>query len=105
MKYDILLQSLINMLLVAVLVEGTVSAVFSISAMSSIETKRTVQTTREAITFLVAVLFVYLIDSLKLFKASGVNFPHIGDIIISSLVLMRLAGFVRDLMNRVRSGS
>jgi hypothetical protein len=105
MKSEILLQSLLNMLLISVLVEGTVSAVFSISAMRSIESKRVVQTTREAITFLVALMFVYILDSLKLFKASGINFPRIGDIIISSLVLMRLAGFVRDLMNRVRSGS
>jgi hypothetical protein len=104
MKSDALLQAIINMLLFALLVEGAVSAVFSISAMRSIENKRVVQTTREALTFLVAVLFVYSLDSLKLFKAGGLKFPNIGDIIISSLVLTRLSGFIRDLMNRVRSG-
>lgn len=108
MKTDImmnlLLQGILNMLLISLLVEGTVSAFFSITAMRSIEAKRAVQTTREALTFLVSVLFVYMIDSLQLFKASGLKFPHIGDLIISSLVLMRLSSFVRDLMNRVRSG-
>jgi hypothetical protein len=102
--YQGLLQGIFNMLLISLLVEGTVSAFFSITAVRSIETKRAVQTTREALTFLVCVLFVYMIESLQLFKACGLKFPHIGDLIISSLVLMRLSSFIRDLMNRVRSG-
>jgi hypothetical protein len=105
MKSELLLQGLINMLLLSVVVEGAVAAVFSITAVRTIETKRVVQTSREVITFLVCVLFVYTVEPLRLLKASGINFPVIGDIIISSMVLSRLSGFIRDLMNRVRSGS
>jgi hypothetical protein len=105
MKSELLLQGLINMLLLSVVVEGAVAAVFSITAIRTIETKRVVQTSREVITFLVCLLFVYSVEPLRLLKTSGMTFPVIGDIIISSMVLSRLAGFVRDLMNRVRSGS
>lgn len=104
MKSDLLLQVLINMLLVSVVVEGVVSAVFATSSLKSVESKRVVQTTREAITFLVALLFVYVIDSMRIMSASGIKFPKIGDMVISSLILSRFAGFIRDLMYRVRSG-
>jgi hypothetical protein len=105
MNYKLLLDGLINMLLIGIIVEGAVSAVFSISAMRSIEQKRVVQSTREALTFLVCLLFVYTVESLRLFKAAGIRFPMMGDIVISSMVLTRIAGFIRDLMNRIRSGS
>ena len=103
MNTNLLLNSLFTMLLVSFIVEGAVAAVFSITAMRVIETKRTVQTSREAITFLVGAALVYYIEPLRLFKAAGINFPLIGDIIVSSMVLMRLTGFIRDLFAKVRS--
>jgi hypothetical protein len=105
MNADLLLKGLINMLLLSVVVEGAVAAVFSLTAMRMIEAKRTVQTSREVLTFLVCLLFVYTVEPLRLMKSAGINFPMIGDIIISSMVLSRLSGFIRDLMNRIRSGS
>lgn len=105
MKTDLLLQGLINMLLLSIVIEGAVSAVFSLTAMRMIEAKRTVQTSREVLTFLVSLLFVYTVEPLRLMKSAGINFPMIGDLIISSMVLSRIAGFIRDLMNRIRSGS
>ena len=47
---------------------------------------------------------VYYIEPLRLFKAAGINFPMIGDIIVSAMVMMRLTGFIRDLMAKVRQG-
>lgn len=103
MNTNLLLNSLFTMLLVSFIVEGAVAAIFSITAMRVIETKRTVQTSREAITFIVGALLVYYIEPLRLFKAAGINFPLIGDIIVSSMVLMRLTGFIRDLFAKVRA--
>lgn len=102
MKADLLLSAILNMLLFSIVVEGAVSAIFSITAMRVIETKRVVQTSREAVTFIVCAVAVFYIEPLRLFKAAGITFPMIGDIIISSMVLMRLTGFIRDLFNKVR---
>ena len=104
MNTNLLLNSLFTMLLFAVVVEAAVAAVFSITAMKVIETKRAVATSREAITFIVGAFMVYYIEPLRLFKAAGINFPMIGDIIVSAMVMMRLTGFIRDLMAKVRQG-
>ena len=102
MKADLLLGSLLNMLLFSLIVEGAVSAIFSITAMKVIETKRAVQTSREAITFLVGAYAVFAIPQLQLMKTAGITFPLIGDIIISAMVLMRMTGFIRDILTRIR---
>ena len=104
MNTNLLLNSLFTMLLFSFIVEGAVSAVFSITAMRVIETKRAVSTSREAITFILGAALVYYVEPLRLFKAAGINFPLPGDIVVSSMVLMRLSGFIRDLMMKVRQG-
>jgi hypothetical protein len=102
MKTDLLLNSLFTMLLFSIVVEGAVSAIFSITAMRMIETKRTVQTSREAVTFLLAAFLAFYVEPLRLFQSAGVSFPMIGDIIVSAMVLMRMTGFIRDLLGKVR---
>jgi hypothetical protein len=102
MKTDLLLNALFSMLLFSLVVEGAVAAIFSITAMRVIETKRAVSTSREAITFILGAFLVYYIEPLRLFKAAGLNLPMIADIIVSSMVLMRMTGFIRDLMAKVR---
>ena len=104
MKADILLNALLNMLMFSFIIEGAVASIFSITAMRVIETKRAVQTSREAITFIVCACAVFYVEPLRLFKAAGITFPMIGDIIVSAMVLMRLTGFIRDLFNKIRQG-
>ena len=104
MNTNLLLNSLFTMLLFSFIVEGAVAAIFSITAMRVIETKRAVSTTREALTFILGAVLVYYVEPLRLFTAAGLNFPMPGDIIVSSMVLMRLTGFIRDLMAKVRQG-
>jgi hypothetical protein len=105
MNADVLIQHVINLFLVAIVIEMALSAVFTLSALANYNTNtKPFRSARDIITLLIALFFCYNFKTFKIFRGTGVKLPQLIDTIISALVLSRLAFFVRDLSARIKRG-
>ncbi len=102
MKVEILIENIINLFVVAIVIEAAVMSIFSISSMRDIGSKRPVEATRDGLIVLVAFFLCYSVDILSVFRNTGVKLPRLFDIIISALVLTRLTNFVWTFMSRFK---
>lgn len=104
MKGEILIQNFINLFLVGIILETALSAIFSLSTVKDFESRKPFQAARDIITLIVAFFICYEIKSFKIFKGTGVKIPAIIDMIISALILSRMAIFIKDLISRIKRG-
>lgn len=102
MNGDVLIQNLINIFIIAIILEAAVMAVFSMSSFRNMDTNRAFESTRDAVIIIVSFLLCYKVTSLRVFIRTGLNIPQIMDVVISSLVLTRMTMFVRTMMARFK---
>ncbi|MBN1534952.1 MAG: hypothetical protein JXA20_19950 [Spirochaetes bacterium] len=102
MRGEVLFQNIFNLFIIAVILEASVSAVFSISALQDISDTRPVKTARDVVVLLVALFLCFKVTMLGLFHNTGFEIPQVLDAVISALVLMRLANFIRDFFAKIR---
>jgi hypothetical protein len=102
MKSSILLANFANIFLMAVVVEIALAAVFSITAVKDYENKTPVKITKEVVTFLVCFFVCWFFPVLRLFLGTDLGIKPVPDIVITSLVLTRLTGVIRDIFVRLR---
>ncbi|TAL39031.1 MAG: hypothetical protein EPN93_02855 [Spirochaetes bacterium] len=102
MNIDILLQNVVSLFVIAVIIEASVMAVFSMSSLREMSSKRPVEATRDALIFVLAFFLCYKIETFSVFKGTGIAIPRLMDVVISALVLMRLTNFVWNFMSRFR---
>lgn len=103
MKGEILLQNVVNLFIIAIILEAAVMAVFSMDALKDMGATRAIEATRDAVVIVVSLFICYKVGVLRIFKGTGVDLPRIADIIISALVLARMTNFVRQVTSRFKT--
>ncbi len=103
MNGEILIQNIINIFIIALILEASIMAVFSMAAFKGIEASRAVESARDAIIIIVAFFLCYKVEALRIFRRTGLAIPTIIDIVISTLVLTRITIFIRQLMSRFKN--
>jgi len=102
MNIEVLIQNIINLFVVAIIIEAAVMALFSMSSLWDMGSKRPVVATRDGIIIIVSFLLCYKVEVLSVFRKTGMNLPAMIDVIISALVLARMTNFVNSFMSRMR---
>lgn len=102
MNIEVLIQNIINLFVVAIIIEAAVMALFSMSSLRDMGSKRPVVATRDGIIIIVSFLLCYKVEVLSVFRKTGMNLPAMIDVIISALVLARMTNFVNSFMSRMR---
>lgn len=102
MNVEVIVQNILNLLVIAIIMEAAIMALFSMSSMQDIGSKRPVEATRDGIIIIASFILCYKVDILRVFVNSGLRLPVLIDIIISALVLTRLTNFVRAFMSRFK---
>ena len=102
MNGDVLIQNIINIFVIAIILEAAIMAVFSLSSLKGLDATRPFEATRDAIIIIIAFFLCYKVNILRIFRGTGINVPRILDVIISALVLTRMANFIRQMMSRFK---
>jgi hypothetical protein len=103
MNGDMLIRNIINIFVIAIILEASIMAIFSMSVIRGLDTSRPVEASRDAIILIIAFFMCYKVEALRVFIGTGLKFPTILDIIISALVLTRMTNFIRQMMSRFKS--
>jgi hypothetical protein len=96
-----LVGNTINLLIMGIIIESVVSAVFSITAVKMVNRSLVVKTSREAITYGLCFLLLFFVKNLRLFANTGIAVPELIDYIITSLVTARFTMVVKQLFDRI----
>ena len=102
MKGEILLQNLFYLFIIAIIVEASVMAIFSISIFKQIANTTSVDAIRDFLILLLAFVLCYKVKVLTIFKGTGIKLPYILDTVISGLVLTRMAFFIKEFLSRLK---
>ena len=102
MKGEILLQNVVNLFIIAIILEAAIMAIFSIDALKDLGASRAVDASRDAIIILVSLFICYKVGALRIFKGTEIRLPLVLDTVISALVLARLTNFVRTITSRFK---
>lgn len=102
MNAEVLIQNVFNLFIIAIILEASIMAIFSMSAMKDISDMRPITATRDMVILLVSFFICYKVDMLSVFRGSGVKLPMLLDTLISALVLMRMTNFIREFLGRMR---
>ena len=102
MKGEIIVSNLFNILIMAIVLETCISAFFSVTALKEQERKMVIKTMREALTYLVAFLICFSIPQLRTFAKSGLKLGAKVDLVITTLLLGRLCGFIKELVYKIK---
>jgi len=104
MKFEMLIQNVFILLVIALIMESCVMAIFSMTALKDISENRPVQVARDVIVILLALVLCYKVDLLSLFAGTGIHLHKYLDTAISALVLVRLTNLISDFFNKLRRG-
>jgi len=102
MSVEVIVQNILNLLVMAIIMEAAIMALFSMSSMHDMGSKRPVEATRDGLIIVVSFILCYKVNILRVFANSGLHLPVLIDIIISALMLTRLTNFVRVFMSRFK---
>ncbi len=102
MNGDALLQNVVNIFIIAIILEASIMAVFSVSALKGLDSNRAIESTRDILIIVAAFFLCYKVVQLRVFPRTGLAVPQIIDIIISTLVLSRMTIFIRSLMAKFK---
>jgi hypothetical protein len=103
MNGEVLIQNIVNIFIIAVILEASIMAIFSMSVIKDLEKNRAIEATRDAIIIIAAFIICYKVTTLRVFLKTGVKIPVLIDIIISTLVLARMTNLIRTLMSRFKT--
>jgi hypothetical protein len=104
MKFEMLIQNVFILLVISLIMESCVMAIFSMTALKDISENRPVQVARDVIVILLALVLCYKVDLLSLFAGTGIHLHKYLDTAISALVLVRLTNLISDFFNKLRRG-
>lgn len=103
MKGELLIQNVFYLFVVAIILEACVMAIFSMTAIRDISENKPVQTARDVVILLLSFALCYKVEILTIFRGTGIQLPHLMDVVISGLVLTRLTNMVKDFFEKLRS--
>ncbi len=104
MKFEVLVQNVLILMVIAIVLEACVMAIYSLTALKDISETRPAQVTRDVIVIILSLVLCYKVPLLSLFAGTGIKLSHELNTIISALVLMRLTNLVGDFFNKLRRG-
>jgi hypothetical protein len=104
MKFEILIQNVFILFIIAIIMESCVMAIFSLTALKDLSESRPAQVARDTIVVILALILCYKVSILSLFTGTGIKLHHYLDTAISALVLVRLTNLIGDFFNRLRRG-
>jgi DNA integrity scanning protein DisA with diadenylate cyclase activity len=104
MKFEVLIQNVFILFIVAIIIEICVMAVFSMTAVKDMSETRPVQVARDTIVLLLAVVLCYKVDVFDLFAGTGIKLHKYLGTAISALVLVGLTNLVSDFFSKFRRG-
>jgi hypothetical protein len=104
MKFELLIQNVFILLVIALILESCVMAIFSMTALKDISETRPVQVARDTIVIGLAAILCFKVDLLSLFNGMGIHLHKYLDTAISALVLVRLTNLIGDFFNKLRRG-
>jgi hypothetical protein len=102
MNGEVLLQNVFNLFIVAIILEASIMAIFSLSAMKRLESTQPLQMARDTLVLILAAVLCYKVEILTLFKGTGIKLPFVLDTIISALVLTRMTNLISSFLSRIR---
>ena len=102
MKGEILLQNIVNLFVIAIILEAAVMAIFSSSALSDMQSSRVIEATRDGLIIVISLFVCYKVGVLRIFQGTGIKLPFILHTIISALVLTRMINFIRQVTSRFK---
>ncbi|HOO70968.1 MAG TPA: hypothetical protein PK926_04325 [Spirochaetota bacterium] len=102
MNGEVLIQNVFNLFIVAIILEASIMAIFSLTAFKRLESTQPLQMARDALILILAAVLCYKVDILTLFRGTGIKLPYILDTVISALVLTRMTNFISDFLSRIR---
>jgi len=102
MKGEILIQNIFNLFIIAIILEASIMAIFSMSALREISESRPVEMARDALILILSFVLCYKVSILTVFGGTGIKLHYLLDTAISALVLMRMTNFIRDFFERIR---
>lgn len=103
MNGEALIQNLFTLVVMAIIIEAAVMAIFSLAAVKNMDSRAPIDAARDMIILATAFFLCFKIDLLSLFRGTGFKLPHIVDVIITTLVLTRITFFLRDFMSRFKT--
>ncbi len=104
MKFEILIQNVFILFVIAIIIESCAMAIFSLTALKDISENRTVQVTRDTFVVLLALLLCYKVELLSLFAGTGIKLHKYIDTAISALMLVGLTNVVNGFFGKLRRG-
>ena len=104
MKFEILIQNVFILFVIAIIIESCAMAIFSLTALKDISENRTVQITRDTFVVVLALLLCYKVELLSLFAGTGIKLHKYIDTAISALMLVGLTNVVNGFFSKMRRG-
>lgn len=102
MHGEVLLQNVFYLFIIAIILEASVMAIFSMSVMKKLNDKTPVEAARDALILILAFVLCYKVSILTIFKGTGIKLPYLLDTVISGLVLARMTFFIREFLSKFK---
>ncbi|HNW30399.1 MAG TPA: hypothetical protein PKN50_18125 [Spirochaetota bacterium] len=104
MKFDILIQNVFILFVIAIIIESCAMAIFSLTALKDISENRPVQVARDTFVVILALVLCYKVELLSLFSGTGIHVHKYIDTAISALMLVGLTNVVNGFFGKLRRG-
>lgn len=104
MKFEILIQNVFVLFVIAIILESCVMAIFSMTALKDISDNRPVKVSRDLIIVVLSLVLCYKVAVISLFNGTGIKLHPYLDTAISALVLVRLTNLIEGFFERFRHG-
>jgi hypothetical protein len=103
MKGEILISNIFTLFVIAIILEASVMAIFSLNTFKSIYPKKPIQAARDLIVLGLAFVLCYKVEIITVFGGTLIKLPQILDVVISTLVLTRMTNFIGDVLTKFKS--
>lgn len=103
MSGEVLLQNLFNLLIIAIILEASISAIFSMSIFANFSYNNQIVIVKDILVLVLSLVLCYKVTYFRLFNGTSIKLPYFLNTIISALVLTRLTKFVGDFFSRIKS--
>ncbi len=104
MNGEMMLQNVFYLFIIAIILEASVMAVFSMSVMKKLSDRTPVEAARDALILILAFVLCYKVKLLTIFRGTGIKLPYLLDTLISGLVLARMTYFIREYLSKFKHG-
>ncbi len=104
MKFEILIQNVFILFVIAIIIESCAMAIFSLTALKDISENRPVQVARDTFVVILALVLCYKVELLSLFSGTGIKLHKYIDTAISALMLVGLTNVVNGFFGKLRRG-